>query len=138
VAQFLSRSWFHGVLPVGFNKAAYFVITSSRLLFVALIAFIVYRAIQPRHDIWPTIPALLLVSAGLFAQELSALGIKGIWFPFGTGVSRTQFAYAAFDVALFLLLWNRAQVLAERSRSSLARAGSEDLPRVEAARHEPA
>jgi hypothetical protein len=138
VAEFLSRSWFHGVLPIGLNRAAYFAITSSRLLFVALTAFIVYRAIQRRRDTLPTIPALFLVSVGLFAQELSALGIKGIWFPFGTGVSRTQFAYAAFDVALFFLLWNRAQVLAEHSRSSLAQTGIEDLPRIDAAQHEPA
>jgi hypothetical protein len=44
------------------------------------------------------------VGAGLFAQELSALHVPGIWFPFGTGVSRTQYVYAAFDVVMFVLL----------------------------------
>jgi hypothetical protein len=87
------------------------------LAFVALTAYIAYRGIRQQRNGWLTVPALLLVSIGLFAQELSALGIQGIWFPFGTGVSRTQFAYAAFDVALFILLWNRAQVFAERCRS---------------------
>jgi hypothetical protein len=123
VAQFLSRSWFHGVLPVWLGRAAHLAITGSRLLFVTLTAFIAYRGIRQRRDAWWTIPALLLVSVGLFAQELSELGIKGIWFPFGTGVSRTQFAYAAFDVALFVLFWKRAQVFAERCRFSIARAG---------------
>jgi hypothetical protein len=123
VAQFFSRSWFHGVLPVSLSRAAHFAITGSRLLFVALTAFIAYRGIRQRRDAWWTIPALLLVSVGLFAQELSELGIKGIWFPFGTGVSRTQFAYAAFDLALFVLLWKRAQAFAERCRFSIARAG---------------
>ena len=117
VAQFLSRSWFYGVFPVSLNQAAHFAITWSRLGFVALTAYIAYHGIEQRRDGWLTLPGLLLVSIGLFAQELSALGIQGIWFPFGTGVSRTQFAYAAFDVALFILLWNRAQVFAERCRS---------------------
>jgi hypothetical protein len=30
----------------------------------------------------------------IFSNELSAIGIPGIWFPFGVGVSRTQFALA--------------------------------------------
>lgn len=123
IAQFLSRSWFHGVLPVWLSPAAHFAITGSRLAFAGLTAFIAFRGIRQRRDAWWTVPALLLVSVGLFAQELSQLGIKGIWFPYGTGVSRTQFAYAAFDVALFILLWKRAQVFAERCRSSIARAG---------------
>lgn len=114
LAEFLGRSWFHGVFPASFNRVLHVAITADRLLFAALTILIAYCGIQQRRDTWFTISALLLVSVGLFAQELSQLGIKGIWFPFGTGVSRTQFAYAAFDVAMFALLWNRAQMLAER------------------------
>jgi hypothetical protein len=36
--------------------------------------------------------------------EVSALGVPGIWFPFGVGVSRTQYAYAAMVVGLAVLL----------------------------------
>lgn len=118
LAEFLSRSWFHGVFPVSFNRAVHLVITSDRLLFAALTALIAYRGIKRGRETWFTIPALVLVLIGLFAQELSQLGIKSIWFPFGTGVSRTQFAYAAFDFVFFALLWNRAQELAERYCSS--------------------
>jgi hypothetical protein len=118
LAEFFSRSWFHGDFPVFFSRVVHVAITADRLLFAALMVLITYYGIHHRRDTWFTIPALLLVSIGLFAQELSHLGIKGIWFPFGTGVSRTQFAYAAFDVALFALLWNRAQMFAERYRSS--------------------
>jgi hypothetical protein len=32
------------------------------------------------------------------------LGVPGIWFPFGVGVSRTQYAYAAMVVGLAILL----------------------------------
>jgi hypothetical protein len=47
------------------------------------------------------------VSIGLFATELSEIGFPGIWFPFGVGVSRTEYAYAAFGVVLFLYLLQR-------------------------------
>ncbi|HEY6274093.1 MAG TPA: hypothetical protein VIX19_19090 [Terriglobales bacterium] len=123
IAQFLSRSWFYGVFPVWLNRTAGLGITWSRLLFVVLTVVIAYRGTRQGRETWLAIPALLLVSVGLFAQELSQLGVKGIWFPFGTGVSRTQFAYAAFDVALFVLLWCRLQVFAERGRPSAAQAG---------------
>ncbi|HLW52182.1 MAG TPA: glycoside hydrolase [Candidatus Angelobacter sp.] len=117
LAEFLSRSWFYGVFPQWFNRGTHFAIASDRLLFLALTVLITYRGIQQRRDTWFTISALLLVSVGLFAQELSQLGIKGIWFPFGTGVSRTQFAYAVFDLVMFALLWNRFQHFAKRYRS---------------------
>jgi hypothetical protein len=33
--------------------------------------------------------------AGLFGGELlDTIGVPGIWFPFGIGVSRTQYVYA--------------------------------------------
>lgn len=44
--------------------------------------------------------AMLLVATGCYAAELGALGVPGIWFPFGTGVSRTQLAYAALIAVL--------------------------------------
>lgn len=88
-------------------------------LIAALVAFMYLTAVGP----WARVAAALimvammiegrqqplsvvaagLVSIGLFATELSALRIPGIWFPFGVGVSRTQFAYAAFDIVLFAI-----------------------------------
>ena len=38
--------------------------------------------------------SFLLIAVGQFAPELLSLGVPGIRFPFGVGVSRTQFAYA--------------------------------------------
>ncbi|WP_130620727.1 glycoside hydrolase [Dyella amyloliquefaciens] len=46
----------------------------------------------------------ILVGVGLFATELNGLGIPGIWFPYGTGVARGQYAYAAFIPLLFALI----------------------------------
>ncbi|MHB1056313.1 MAG: glycoside hydrolase family 2 [Rhodanobacter sp.] len=48
--------------------------------------------------------AVLLVAVSQFSTEVSALGVPGIWFPFGVGVSRTQYAYAALVVVLAGLL----------------------------------
>ncbi|MGH7648649.1 MAG: glycoside hydrolase [Gemmatimonadaceae bacterium] len=122
-AEFVSRSWFYGMLPRWIGAAAHDEITWARILFAVLIAFIAYRGIRfEGRDGWLALPAVGLISIGLFAPELSALHIPGIWFPFGTGVSRTQFAYAAFDAALFALLWHRLLTFAPRTRR-LARAG---------------
>lgn len=128
VGQFLEASWFYGALPESVNESANLAILWSRVMFAGLTAAIAYRGIRENsREGWLTLPALLLVSIGLFAQELSELHIKGIWFPFGTGVSRTQFAYAAFDVAMFALLWRRLRQFAERYRTSgrAVEAGSE-------------
>jgi hypothetical protein len=38
--------------------------------------------------------AMALTAVGLFAPDLSALGVPSIWFPFNIGVSRSQYAYA--------------------------------------------
>jgi hypothetical protein len=106
--QFLRRSWFYGVFPLWFGTVSYFCITSVRLLFVLLTFLIIFRSMrQPGSERWFTLPAILLISVGLFARELSMLHVPGIWFPFGTGVSLTEYAYAAFDVALFVLLLHR-------------------------------
>jgi len=45
---------------------------------------------------------MALVAIALFADELSLIGVPGIWFPLGIGVSRTQYAYA---IAIPLLAW---------------------------------
>jgi hypothetical protein len=111
VGELLTRSWFHGVFPSWLVAVARFAISSSRVLFLALTVFIACRALRLRGSLW-ALPALLLISTGLFAQEISFFGVRGIWFPFGTGVSRTQFAYAAFDVWMFGLLWSRLMAFA--------------------------
>jgi hypothetical protein len=86
--------------------------TLTRLAFAAILIFILFAAakkIGPRS--WPDVTAAVLISIGLFAQELSTLHVPSIWFPFNTGVSRTQFAYAAFIIVLFALLLRRISSL---------------------------
>jgi len=83
----------------------------ARLLFAILLLFIIYKGIrQQGKEGWLFLPAVLMISTGLFAQEISELHIQGIWFPFGVGVSRTQYAYAAFSIVMFvLLIWQRRE-----------------------------
>jgi len=109
-AQFFTRSWFHGVLPDAVRGVSAFAITCVRAAFVLLTAYIIYRAVRSgaaKRDWGMALAVMLLISVGQFAREVSALGIQGIWFPFGTGVSRTQYAYAIFDVVFFGLLLHR-------------------------------
>ena len=104
----LRRSWFYGIFAPSFEAAVRFCSMSVRLIFLILTLFILLRVLlQPSREKWFVIPAILLLSVGLFAQELSLVGISGIWFPFGVGVSRTEYAYAIFDIALVALLLRR-------------------------------
>ncbi|BCT91692.1 hypothetical protein LYSHEL_07160 [Lysobacter helvus] len=60
--------------------------------------------------------ALASVVAGLFGGELlDPIGVPGIWFPFGIGVSRTQYIYAIGIPLLGLLIVRSMQPMANAS-----------------------
>ncbi|MBA3832860.1 MAG: glycoside hydrolase [Chthoniobacterales bacterium] len=69
-------------------------------------------------DRWLAVVAMVLVGTGQFADELLSLHVPGIWFPWGTGVSRTQFAYAGLIAVLSVLLIRRITRIAVGSRDS--------------------
>jgi hypothetical protein len=51
-----------------------------------------------------TLISMAMMSVGLFAPDLSAVGVPSIWFPFNIGVSRSQYAYAlALPVLAYVL-----------------------------------
>jgi hypothetical protein len=82
-----------------------------RLSLILLILFIIYRAIL-KHGLkdWITLLAILLVSIGIFAKEVSDLNIiPGIWFPYGVGVSRSQYAYAFFALVMYIILIQKSR-----------------------------
>ena len=66
----------------------------GRALFALSLAAIAFRIARRGEHKWLALPAMLLIAAGLFAADLSTLGVPGIWFPFDIGVSRSQYAYA--------------------------------------------
>lgn len=118
VSQLFGHSTIWPALPQGLIAAFHTISTYVRYLFVLLLAFIVGRGILERgREAWIALPSVILVAIGLFAQELTALGVPGIWFPFGVGVSRTEYAYAGLVIALFVLLLHRLLGFARRSES---------------------
>jgi hypothetical protein len=71
-------------------------------LFIVIAARIVLGG-PPR--ILPLVTLALIVSAFFGAELLDPLGVPGIWFPFGIGVSRTQYLYAiAIPLLAFLIV----------------------------------
>jgi hypothetical protein len=116
VAQSLSCSWFYGVLLPWITTSIGWLVTIIRVMLLLALAFIVVRGVQKMGSGgWYALPAVVFISIGLFAQELSAMHVPGIWFPFGTGVSRTQYAYLAFDIAFAVLLAQRLRRFARES-----------------------
>jgi hypothetical protein len=108
----LHASWFDGVFPQALQAVFGACASAIRLLYLLLTLWIMVSVTRRAgREKWFALCAILLISIGLFAQELSQLGIPGIWFPFGTGVSRTQYAYAAFDFAFFALIVQRLMAL---------------------------
>lgn len=106
-AQLLGLPWLSDTIPHPVFQA---ISGYTRLLFAVLLVYTIYWGIkQQGKEGWLFLPAVILISTGLFAQELSQIHIPGIWFPYGVGVSRTQFAYAAFSVVMFILLIYQAQ-----------------------------
>jgi hypothetical protein len=107
-ARLLSTAVFFPGLPGSTHAAFATLLQIDRLAFLPLLLFSVYRGVSRRTPALTTgLTALVLGSVGLFASEVGMLGIPGIWFPWGVGVSRTEYAYAAFDIALFLYLLTR-------------------------------
>ena len=108
VLSILRRSWFFGVFPAAVETVLRYCSLSVRCIFLIFTLLILFRsAVQPSREKWLGCLAITLMSVGLFAQELSLVGVPGIWFPFGVGVSRTEYAYAIFDVILTALLLQR-------------------------------
>ncbi|HEY6621219.1 MAG TPA: hypothetical protein VIY68_16855 [Steroidobacteraceae bacterium] len=108
ISTILRRSWFYGAFAPSFEAALRFCSQSARIVFLILTLLVLFRVlVQPSREKWFAVPAIILMSVGLFAPELSLIHIPGIWFPFGVGVSRTEYAYAIFDIALVALLLRR-------------------------------
>jgi len=80
----------------------------SRLGLLALFGLIAIRMIRSGPMRLMALATMASILVAQFAGELGAIGVPGIWFPFGIGVSRTQYAYA---VAIPLLAWLIARSL---------------------------
>jgi hypothetical protein len=120
-AQLLGIPWVsNSIIHTHFLTMADYI----RLMLLALMLFTLYQGIrkQGTKD-FLVLLAALLVTIALFPQEVSALHIiPGIWFPYGVGVSRGQFFYAAFVFVMYLVLIrqeNALSILRSTSRTHL-------------------
>jgi len=75
-----------------------------RLGLLALLALIAVRIVRTGPMRIMAVVTMGWILVAQFADELSAIGVPGIWFPFGIGVSRTQYAYAIAIPLLALLI----------------------------------
>ncbi|HWP54371.1 MAG TPA: hypothetical protein VN476_09530, partial [Pyrinomonadaceae bacterium] len=98
------------------------VTSGSRLGSIALFVVIGARIVSSGPMRILALVTLASIMAALFGGELlDTIGVPGIWFPFGIGVSRTQYVYAiaipllAFLIARTLLFKENASI--ERRRS---------------------
>ncbi|WP_234800718.1 hypothetical protein [Luteitalea pratensis] len=82
------------------------VTSGSRLGSIALLVAIVARIVRVGPARILALVTLASIMAGLFGGELlDPIGVAGIWFPFGIGVSRTQYVYAiAIPLLAFLIV----------------------------------
>jgi hypothetical protein len=80
---------------VGVVTHAASVTTGSRLGSIALFVAIAVRIVRERRMRILALVTLAAIMASFFGGELlDPIGVPGIWFPFGIGVSRTQYIYA--------------------------------------------
>ena len=95
----------------------------SRLGSLALFALIALRMLRGSPMRIMAGVTMMLIAIAQFADELSSIGVPGIWFPFGIGVSRTQYAYA-IAIPLLALLIVRSAMDPRRNGSATERYGS--------------
>ena len=91
------------------------VASASRLAAIALFVVIAARIVRGGARRTLALITLAFTVLAFFGGELlDPIGVPGIWFPFGIGVSRTQYIYAIFIPLLAFLIvrtWGRPRTL---------------------------
>lgn len=94
----------------------------SRLALIVLFVVIGVRIARSGTMRVLALVTLASIVAGLFGGELlDPIGVPGIWFPFGIGVSRTQYVYAIVIPLLALLMVRTSSSIANGSAPSRSR-----------------
>ena len=92
-----------GIIGAVIHSAS--VTSGSRLASIVLFVVIGARIVRSGPMRILTLVTLASIMAGLFGGELlDPIGVPGIWFPFGIGVSRTQYVYAIVIPLLAFLI----------------------------------
>jgi len=82
------------------------VTSASRFASIALFVLIGARIVRGGPTRILALVTLATITASLFGGELlDTIGVPGIWFPFGIGVSRSQYIYAiVIPLVAFLIV----------------------------------
>ena len=117
----LTQHWYAGSMPLlRSSTTLHIAVTSVRLFYLVSTCWLLYLLIRSKCRSRALLCVLVvLASVGQFAPELSAIGVPGIWFPFDTGVSRAQFAYALFFICAAVALWGEFLHIAERKATRI-------------------
>jgi len=92
----------------------------SRLVWIALFVVLGVRIARSGSMRGLALVTLASIVAGLFGGELlDPIGVPGIWFPFGIGVSRTQYVYAIVIPLLAVLIVRTSPSLAKVDRTGV-------------------
>lgn len=80
----------------------------SRLALLALFAWAAWNILRRGLGRMFALITMLTIGIATFAEEINAIGVPGIWFPYGVGVSRSQYALAVAIPLLAVLFHFRA------------------------------
>jgi len=102
LVQLLARPWLFDVeFPKAVVVSLRYMIDGIRLALLLTLALIVFLGMRREgRKAWFALPAVLASVAVLFTGELVEIGLPGIWFPWGIGVSLSEYASAALVVLL--------------------------------------
>ena len=93
---------------------------ASRLGSIALFVVIGLRIVRGGARRVLALATLAILVAGLFGGELlDPAGVPGIWFPFGIGVSRTQYIYAILIPLLAILIVRASPSIGDASQAGV-------------------
>ena len=89
-----------------------------RLCFLSLLLCIVFKGTQQQgREGWLAVPAVMLMGISQFQEELNALHIRTIWFPFGAQLTLGTISSLMLIAAMFGLLMRRLLFSVRRQRA---------------------
>lgn len=101
---------------------------AARLGWIALFVVMAARIARSGNMRVLALVTLGVIVVGLFGGELlDPIGVPGIWFPFGIGVSRTQYVYAIAIPLLAMLVLRMPSGIARNERQ-IVRVSTTEVP----------
>jgi hypothetical protein len=117
VANTLAADVFFGLVSHPVAVAFHMVSLGIRLVILLLLIFIVDRGIREQgREGWLALPAVILVGIAQFQIELTKLGVRTVWFPFGVQLTISTIAYIGLVAIMLVLLMRRLTLSMRRQR----------------------